>query len=100
MALEKTYNLDAKMKLFAGITQKPATIDKYLRAFLILTAISEKTKAMANLNTASVRHHEDSTHYASINAERVQQLKNVVDRQMVNPFVSEAQDLLNISTGE
>ena len=51
MALEKTYNRDAKMKLFAAITQKPATIDKYLRAHPILTAISEETKAMANLNT-------------------------------------------------
>ena len=55
---------------------------------------------MANLNTASARHHEDSTNYASMNAERVQQLKNVVERQMVNPFVCEAQNLLNISTGE
>jgi hypothetical protein len=96
----RTYNRDAKTKLFTGISQKPTTIDKYLRALPILTAISEETKAMANLNTASARHHEDSTHYATMNAERVQQLKNVVEHQMVNPFVCESQDLLNISTGE
>ena len=43
MALEQTYNKDAKTKLLRGISQRPGTITKYLRVLPSLTAISEKT---------------------------------------------------------
>lgn len=100
MALEKTYNRDAKTKLFTGISQKPATMEKYLRALPVLTAVSEETKAMAHLDVTTTKHHEDSHSLAAKNTECVQKIRHVVEEQMINPFTCEGQDLLNISTGQ
>lgn len=49
MGLHKTYNSNASTKLFTGISQQPATIDKYLKALPVVTALSEQTKTMAHL---------------------------------------------------
>ncbi|KAJ8379034.1 hypothetical protein AAFF_G00232030 [Aldrovandia affinis] len=58
--MEKTYNRDAKTKLFTGISQQPAAMEKYLRVLPVLTAVSEQTKAMAHLDMDDTKHHEDS----------------------------------------
>ena len=50
MALEQTYNCDAKIQLFHGITQQPRNIDKYLKALAVLTSVSEQVKNMAHMN--------------------------------------------------
>ena len=50
MALEQTYNKEAKTQLFNGITQKQAAREKFLRALPALTAISEQTKAMVHVS--------------------------------------------------
>lgn len=59
MALKKTYNRDARTKLFTGISQQPA-MDKYWQALPVLTAISEQTKAKAHLDMDDTKHHKDS----------------------------------------
>ena len=50
MALEQTYNCDAKTQLFIGITQQPQTIDKYLKALPVMTSVSEQVKTMVHMN--------------------------------------------------
>ena len=57
--LEKTYNYDAKVKLFFGISQNSAVMEKYLRALPVLTEVSEQVKAMAHLDMDDNRHYED-----------------------------------------
>ncbi|RXM31631.1 hypothetical protein EOD39_6811 [Acipenser ruthenus] len=59
MALEKTYNHDAKTQLFHGVSLQPAAMEKYLQALPVLTAVSEQTKAMAHLGQYNQKHHEE-----------------------------------------
>ncbi|KAA0712401.1 hypothetical protein E1301_Tti018229 [Triplophysa tibetana] len=91
MALEKTYNRDAKTKLFTGIIQQPAAMEKYLKV------VSEQTKAMAHLEAYDTEHHEDKGSQGAKGG--VRKLTDVINIQMVNLFTSEEQDLIKISTG-
>lgn len=86
-------------KLFTGISQQPAAIEKYLRALPVLTAVSEQTKVMAHLNLDDQKHHEDSNNSATKEAESVMKITEVVDNRMINPFKCNEQKLMNISTG-
>lgn len=97
MALEQTYNKDAKTKLLHGISQRPETITKYLRALPALTAISEKTLEMANLTQDSQRP-EATT--AERNLRLVQNIKAVIKEKITNPFILSGNLLMNISTGQ
>ncbi|KAJ8403226.1 hypothetical protein AAFF_G00354430 [Aldrovandia affinis] len=97
MALEKTYIRDAKTKLFNGISQQLAAMEKYLRALPVLTAVSEQTKAMAHLDMDDTKHQEDSNSQGTKEAER--KITDVINNQMINPFSCEEQELMNISTG-
>ena len=54
MALEQTYNKEAKTQLFKDITQ--AAREKYLRALPALTAVSEQIKAMVNVSEGTCTH--------------------------------------------
>ncbi len=58
MTLEKTYNRDAKTKLFIDISQQPAAMEKYWRALSVLTAESEQTKAMTHWDLDDTKYHE------------------------------------------
>ena len=58
MTLEKTYNRDAKTKLFTGISHQPTAMEKYWRAITVLTAESEQAKAMTQLNLDDTKHDE------------------------------------------
>ena len=49
MALEQTFNKDARTKLFSGITKNKPDVAKYLKALLVITAISEETLKMAHM---------------------------------------------------
>ena len=53
MALEQTFNKDAKTKLFSGKTKNKAAVAKYLKAFPVITAISEETLQVVHM-TGSV----------------------------------------------
>jgi len=100
MALEKTYNRDAKTVLFHGITQKQATMDKYLKALPMLTAISEETKKMVHMSDAKDRN-ESPLCSAKNDIDAIRRLKNVIENDMMHPFMCKnSKELLNISTGE
>ena len=97
MALEKTYNKDAKTKLLHGITQRPDTISKYLRALPSLTAVSEKTLQMAHMKQDD--RSEKSTSERDVR--QVLNIKSLVKSKMINPFLKITSDsLMNISSGE
>ena len=64
MSLEKTYNRGAKTKLFTGISQQPAAMEKNWRALRVLIAESEQTKAMTHLDLDDTKHHEDTNRHA------------------------------------
>jgi len=100
MALEKTYNRDGKTKLFTGICQNPAAMEKYLRALPFMTAVSEQTKAMAHLDQHDKKHHEDSESLAIKDAALVKTITSIIKEKMINPFSSDSTELLNISTGQ
>ena len=86
--------------LFHGITQKPETMEKYLRVIPKLIAISEQTKRMVHMEDTH-RHHEDSKGVASKKNEVNDRIKVVNKEKMINPFKTQSTtDLLNISTGE
>ena len=53
MALEQTYNCDAKTQLFTGISQHPQTIEKYLKALPVMTSASEQLKTMVHMNPSN-----------------------------------------------
>ena len=97
MALEKTYNKDAKTKLLHGINQRPDTISKYLRALPSLTAVSEKTLQMAHMKQDD--RSKKST--SELDVRQVLNIKSLVKSKMINPFLKITSDsLMNISSGE
>lgn len=96
LALEQTYNKDAKTKLYAGITKNQAAIAKYLKALPIITAISEQTLHMARMTEASESN--DSIAAASKDREILQKLRSILN-QRINPF-SRSDNLVNIITGQ
>ena len=59
MTLKKTYNRDANTKLFTGISHQPAAMEKNWRALIVLTAVSEQTKAMTHLDLDDTKRDED-----------------------------------------
>ena len=89
---EKTYNRDAKTKLFTGISQQPTAIEKYLKARPVLTAVSEQTKAMAHLDADDTKHHEDKDSQGAKEAECIRKITDVISNQMINPFTCEEQE--------
>ena len=100
MALEQSYNCDAKTELFHGISQKPETMEKYLRVIPRLTAISEQTKQMVHMEEIH-RHYEDSPGVSKKENEAVDRIKTAIREKMINPFQTRnTTDLLSISTGQ
>ena len=71
MSLEKTYNRGAKTKLFTGISQQPAAMEKNWRALRVLIAESEQTKTMTHLDLDDTKHHEDTNRQAGKRAGRI-----------------------------
>lgn len=100
MALEQTYNRDAKTQLFHGISQQPAAMEKYLRALPKLTSISEQTKRMVHIVHNDEKHHEDSDSLMQSEMHAIKRVSRLIQEKMINPFETNEQDLLNISTGQ
>jgi len=98
MALEKTYNHDVKTKLFTGISQRLAAMKKYLRALPVLTAVSKQTKVMAHLDL-TLNENEDFNSHSVKEVEKVKEITDIINHQMINPFRYEEWELINISTG-
>lgn len=97
MALEKTYNKDAKTKLLLGITKHQDTISKYLKALPILTGVSDKVLEMAHM-----KHESESSERSVLDRDlkQIDTIKSTVVKTMVNPFLVSSENLMNISSGE
>jgi len=55
---------------------------------------------MAHMDQGDTKHHEDSNSQATKKAESVKKLLDVINGQMINPFLCEEQALVNIFTGQ
>jgi Tfp pilus assembly major pilin PilA len=97
MALEQTFNKDAKTKLFSGSTQNEAAIAKYLKALPVMSAILEETMRMDHMANNVLS--DDSLD--SKDAETLGRLTMVIDEKMVNLFRNQTSlNLMNIATGQ
>ena len=100
MALEQTYNREGKTSLLKGISQAPASREKYVKTIPFLTKISESVKAMADVGESHSHHHGESTKSIANDFQIVDNMRSVITEQMVNPFsCSNKIDLINIATG-
>ncbi|KAG1701647.1 hypothetical protein GQR58_004678 [Nymphon striatum] len=99
LALEQTYNREGKTSLFKGITQLESAREKYIKALLFMTSVSESVKQMAHMTSSQSDHREK---LRKDDMEAVLQIKRTVEEKMQNPFhPSLATDkLMNISTGQ
>jgi len=97
MALEQTYNCEAKNQLFHGITQQPHTVDKYLKALPLMTTVSQKVKGMVHMNGNTT---EKSNEATETDSATVKQIMTVTETKMINPFKPDIDGLVNIATGK
>lgn len=101
MALEQTYNSEGKTSLFKGISQAPASREKYVKAAPFMTKVSESIKAMAEMGQSKSAHHGDSHSQAMQDIKLVEKVRNVITEKMINPFSCTNQtDLINVATGQ
>ena len=91
MALEQTYNCEGKTALFKGLTQNSDAIDKYIRIFPIMTAVSQKVNEMAHFNKSQNSHHRDSRNEAILQKEYLNRLLN--STSLINPWDTGETDL-------
>jgi len=98
MALEQTYNKDAKTKLFSGVSQTQAMISKYLKALPELTSISQQTLEMVHMMKDDVLPRNGS----SVKEDNcVSNIIKVISEKFIHPFTScVSESLTNIATGE
>lgn len=97
MALEQTYNCEAKNHLFQGITQQPQTIDKYLKALPVMTTVSEQVKSMVHMNANTT---DKSKETAQKETSMVKEIMTVIENKMINPFKPDIDGLVNIASGQ
>lgn len=100
LALEQTYNKDGKTSLLKGITQNPATREKYLKTVPFLTAVSENVKSMAHINQGQSAHHGDSDDLAIATEAQVNDIICTITENMTDPFALQQNELVNIASGE
>ncbi|KAJ8321079.1 hypothetical protein KUTeg_002666 [Tegillarca granosa] len=101
LALEQTYNKEGKTTLFKGISQQPASRDKYIKTVPFLTKVSESVKAMVGIERQGHKHHGQSKSQDKKDQFCVEKIINVVNEQMINPFTCpNLEDLICISSGE
>ena len=100
MALRQTHNCEGKTSLLRGISQAPASREKYAKTIPFLTKISESVKAMADFGEAHSHHNGKSNKSIAKDFQIVQNMRSVITEQMVNPFsCSNKIYLINIATG-
>ena len=98
MTLEQTYNKEAKIQFFLGITQKPNTVKKYLRAMPSLTTISEETKMMAHMKQSEETKFSDSSD--ALRDDAVKRIVTIIKERKINPLIYNGQGLVSISPGQ
>ena len=100
MALEQTYNKEAKTQLFKGIIQKQSARKKYQWALSVLTAVSEQTRAMVHVSEGTCTPRRPTKTQASKDRDAVNNIKMLLVGGLINSFTLSSSDLLNITTGE
>ena len=100
IALEQTYNKEAKTQLFKGITQQQAAREKYLMALPDLIAVSEQTKAMVRVSEGTGTPRRPAKTQASKDKDAVNNINTLLVGGLIDPFTSSSSDILNIATGE
>lgn len=97
VALEQTYNCEAKTNLFHGISQNTAAMmEKYLCALPMMTAVSEKMKLMTHVDQIQEKHDEDSRELGRKENQAIKRICGIIAEKMINPFLCDNTDLLNI----
>ena len=87
--------------LLKGISQAPASREKYVKAALFMTKILESIKAMAEMDQSNSAHHSDTQSQAMKNIKLVKKVRNVITEKMINPFSCTNQtELINVATGQ
>ena len=95
MALEQSYNKDAKTNLFHGISNKSSTMSKYVYALPSLTAISEQILDMVSMNDNAGS--SAVTSNAKVDMEIHRKVYGIIKEKMIDPFQYQEGDLINIS---
>ena len=97
MALEQTYNRDAKESHsgLAGITLDAKARTKWLYTKPVSSEVSSQFKEMMN-----VAHTDRTNHHQEGNPEAVTQILSCINESMINPFQCNSTELLNIATGQ
>ena len=93
IAIEQSYNKDAKTHLFNGITHQENTMDKYIHALPLMTCVSKQVLEMINKTD-----HKDASSNAN-DSDAVEKVISVLKERMINPFKYDGDNLINISTG-
>ncbi|MES9879520.1 MAG: hypothetical protein ABW185_01410 [Sedimenticola sp.] len=98
MALEQTYNRDVKESSsgLTGITLDEKARNKWLYTKPVTAATSCQLKEMLSMipGQATSLHHDEGTHT------HVDDMRKCITLDMINPFTSDLDDLINISTGQ
>ena len=100
LAIEQTYNRDGKISILKGILQSLAAREKYIKTAPLLTAVSEQVRSIVHMNTGISAHHGDSDASRTFTEAKVNDIIYVVTRKMINPFVHQSNELVNVSSGE
>ena len=97
MALEQTYNRDAKESHsgLTGITLDVKARTKWLYTKPISSEVSSQFKEMIN-----VTHPDETHHHQEGKLEEVTRILKCIRESMTNPFKSNSTELLNIATGQ
>lgn len=88
---------DAKNQLFSGVTQQLRAIEEYLKAPPIITSVSENLKEMAHMNP---KHTQQPQDIAEKDITLVKEIKNDVQKRIINPFKPYIEGLVNTSNGQ
>ena len=86
MALEQTYNHEGNTSLLKGISQAPASREKYVKSILFLTKISESVNEMADVGESHSHHNGESNKAIANDFQIVENMRSVITEQMVNIF--------------
>lgn len=101
LALEQTYNKDAKNHLFRGITMQENTVQKYLNSLPLMSIISDQIENMATEDQVRAEVPRKSQEHVSDfdkNYIKQQEIKSII-KSRINPFCYRSNDLVNIFSG-
>ena len=82
-----------------GITMNEAAQEKWFLTLPFTTAVSSAIKFMLHMDSSDTAHHEASPATTKRQIESRDRIMEVI-KKGINPFTTQAKDLLNIKTGQ